>query len=188
MQPSSAAHPLGKPVSRFDLFAAFLKIGLLGFGGVAGWVRPILVEERGWLDDREFAELFGVSSVLPGANTVNFAVMFGDRHQGVLGAAIAVFGLLVGPLAVLIAVASLYDRFAALPEVRSALIGAAAATAGLVIGNAYKMTRAIRGDAFAVLVAGLTFASSAIFHFSLVATLAIIVPASLVVFTLLARR
>ncbi len=48
-------------------------------------------------------------------------------------------GLLVGPLTVLIGIASLYDRFATHTEVRSALIGAAAATAGLVIGNAYKM-------------------------------------------------
>ncbi len=167
---------------------AFLKIGLLGFGGVAGWLRPILVEERGWLSDHELAELFGAGSVLPGANAVNLAVMFGDRCQGVFGSAAAVSGILVGPLAVLIGVAILYDRFAALPEVKSALIGAAAATAGLVLGNAYKMTKAIRGDALAVVLAGLTFASSAVFHLSLVTTLAIFIPASLLAFTLSARR
>ncbi len=175
-------------VSRYALFCAFFKIGICGFGGVTGWVRPILVDERGWLDDRELAEFLGASSVLPGANTVNLAVMFGDRHQGVVGAAIAVVGLLVGPLTVLIGIASLYDRFATLPEVKSALIGAASTTAGLVIGNAYKMVRAIRADGLALLVAGLTFASSAVFHFSLLTTLAILVPTSLVLFTLSARR
>lgn len=179
---------LMRRVSRYALFCAFFKIGICGFGGVTAWVRPILVEERGWLDDRELAELLGASSVLPGANTVNLAVMFGDRRHGFVGAAIAVVGLLVGPLTVLIGIASLYDRFATHTEVRSALIGAAAATAGLVIGNAYKMIRAIRADGLALLVAGLTFASSAVFHFSLLTTLAILVPASLLLFALSARR
>lgn len=169
-------------VSHYALFCAFFKIGICGFGGVAGWVRPILVEERGWLDDHEFAELQGAASVLPGANTVNLAVMLGDRFQGASGALTAVCALLLAPLAILIAIASFYDQFAAHPAVRQALAGAAAATAGLVIGNAYKLVKAFAGQARAILVASLTFALTGIFHVSLMATLALMIPCSIALF------
>jgi chromate transporter len=169
------------------LFAAFFKIGLCGFGGVSGWVRPIIVEERRWLDDLEFAELLGAASVLPGANTVNLAIMLGDRFQGASGAATAVAGLLFAPLAILVCVASLYDQFAAQPAVKAALAGAAAATAGLVLGNAYKLLKAFAGDARVILIAALTFALTAILHFSLMTTLAVAVPCSLALFAVTRR-
>jgi len=186
MIPGFPSAPLSRRAPRVShraLFGAFFKIGLLGFGGVTGWVRPILVEERGWLDDRELAELLGFAHVLPGANTVNLAALLGDRHQGPLGALSALAGLLMAPILILIGIVLLYDRFDALANVNSALGGAAAVTAGLVIGNAGKMLHAIRADVLAILVAGAAFLAVGIFQLSLVATLAILVPASLFVFT-----
>ena len=88
-------------------------------------MRPIIVEERRWLNDLEFAELLGAASVLPGANTVNLAIMLGDRFQGASGAATAVAGLLFAPLAILVLIASLYDQFAAQPAVRRSAGGRA---------------------------------------------------------------
>jgi chromate transporter len=177
-----------KSVSHRDLFAAFFKLGLIGFGGVAGWVRRIVVEERGFLDEREFAEWLGFASVLPGANTVNLAVMLGDRYQGASGASAALLGLVLAPVIILIGIVSLFDHFAGQPDVNRALGGAAAATAGLVIGNAYKMIRTIRTDGLAILIAGLTFAAIGIWQFSLVASLAFIAPLSLIGFAASWRR
>jgi chromate transporter len=162
------------------LFSAFFKIGILGFGGVTGWVRQVLVEERGYLDDREFAGLLGVVSVLPGANTVNMAVMLGDRHQGLVGALFALAGLLLAPLLCLVAIATLYNHFSAIAGARHALAGAAAATAGLVFANAIKMGRGIGTGSRAILVAGTTFAAIGIFHLPLAASLLVIAPASLI--------
>jgi chromate transporter len=174
--------------SHFELFAAFFKIGLCGFGGVAGWVRPVMVEERSWLNDREFAELLGAANVLPGANTVNLAVMLGDRFQGPSGAVTAVFALMLAPLAILIGVVSLYGQFASHPAIKSALAGAAAATAGLVIANAYKLLLTLRGDRMAMLVAAFTFAAAGVLGLSLPTTLAVAVPASIALFALNGRR
>ncbi len=171
-----------------EIFVGFFKIGVCGFGGVGGWVRPIVVDERRWLNDREFAELHGAANVLPGANTVNLAVMLGDRFQGASGAATAVFALMLAPLAILVGVASLYAQFAVHPAVKSALAGAAAATAGLVIANAYKLLRALRGDVMAMLIAALTFAAAGILHLSLPITLALAAPASMALFAFNRRR
>jgi len=176
-------------VSHAALFAAFLKIGLLGFGGVAAWVRRILVEERGWLSEQEFVELFGISSVLPGANTLNLATMLGDRYQGISGALAALCGLMVIPLLILLPVVTLYDRFADLSDVKAAIGGAAAATSGLILGNGLKMGKQLaRVHRSSLGLALIVFAAAAFFHVPLVFTLAIMLPVSLVIMHFLEKR
>lgn len=177
-----------RSIPRRSLFLAFLEIGLCGFGGVAPWARRVIVEKRGWLSERDYAELLGVCSFLPGANTVNIAVVLGDRARGVSGSFCALAGLLVMPLAILIALAALYDRFSGLPDVKNALAGAAAATAGLVIGTAGKMMRNLKPDLVG-LVAGLgVFIAAGLLHISLLWTLAVAAPASMALIALGARR
>ena len=78
--------------TRMELFLGFMKIGMLGFGGVAAWAHRIIVDERGWLDDREFAEAFAVCQVLPGPNICNLAAFLGGRWGGIGGAALATIG------------------------------------------------------------------------------------------------
>jgi chromate transporter len=127
------------------LFLGFLKIGLMGFGGVASVARHVLVEERRWLSEREYAELIGLGQVLPGANTVNAAVMIGDRFAGMPGSLAALLGLMAMPLVVVTALALVYAGLAAAhPDLVVAVAGAAAAAAGLVIGTALKMARNLR--------------------------------------------
>jgi chromate transporter len=77
---------------RGELFLAYAKIGLLGFGGVAPWARHVIVEERCWLSEREYASILGIGQVLPGPNTVNSSIIIGDHFHGAVGAAIAVLG------------------------------------------------------------------------------------------------
>jgi chromate transporter len=133
-----------RPVTLKELFFGFLKIGLLGFGGVAPWARHIVVEKLGWLTEQEYISILGVGQVLPGANTVNVAVMIGDRFQGPVGACVSVLALMAMPLAILIVLASLYAQFSALPDVRAALQGSASAAGGLVIGTSAKMAINLR--------------------------------------------
>lgn len=177
-----------KSITHRDLFLTFAKIGLFGFGGVTAWLRRVLVEEQAWLEDREFAELFGLASTLPGANTVSVAVMLGDRHQGASGAVAAVTGLLAMPLLILAGIASLYDRFATLPDVKNAIAGAAAATAGLVIGNAFKMARNMKPDAVTYLIGLGVFICAGILQLPLLWTLLAIIPASILLLTIRNRQ
>lgn len=188
MDTASPAARAREPVTRLGLFTAFLKVGLLGFGGVAAWVRHIAVVERRWLSEVEFSELFGIASTLPGANTVNIATIFGDRSCGLSGAAAALAGLLGAPLLLLLAIASLYAGFSNFGDVQAALAGAAAAAAGLVIGSSLKMLRALASD---VAILGITagiFAASAFAHLSILLILAVAVPLSLVAVILQSRR
>src|ERR1700753_1360606 len=144
-----AATPLEQEAARpvpglFALFTGFLSLGLLGFGGIAPWARYIIVERRNWLSEKEYAEFIGIGQVLPGSNTVNAAILIGQRFHGALGAVVAVTALLLMPVLVVVMLAALYGRYADVPEVRDALAACAAAAAGLVIGTAIKMTIKLR--------------------------------------------
>jgi chromate transporter len=166
-------------VSRTELFLGFAKIGLLGFGGVAPWARHVIVGEERWLSEREYASILGVGQVLPGPNTVNSAVIVGDRFQGAAGALCAVLGLLCTPIAVLIGIALIYDRISGLPSVGAAIGAGAAAAAGLVIGTAIKMARRIAPSAAAVAVGFAAFAAVGLLHVPMALAIAVLGPISI---------
>jgi chromate transporter len=163
-------------VTHGALFFAFLKMGLLGFGGVAPWVRQVIVEERRWMDDREFASLLGLSQVLPGANTINTAVLVGDRFRGISGAAAAVFGLMAMPLAIAVAIVELYGAVSHNPYVAAAIAGAGAGAAGLVIGTGLRIARNLKLSPRIVVVTIVTFIAVGILRLPLVWVLVCLVP------------
>lgn len=139
-----AEAPVAQPPSKAALFAGYAKIGLLGFGGVAAMARHVIVEERRWLSERDYAETLALGQVLPGPNVGNSAILIGRRFHGAAGALIAMLALYAGPLAVLLALLTLWRAFADNPWVGAAVEGSAAAGAGLVLGLALKTATRLR--------------------------------------------
>lgn len=127
-----------------ELFMGYVKIGLLGFGGVGPWSRHVIVEERKWLSERDYAEVLGLGQILPGPNVGNASVMIGRRFHGLAGTLLATCGLYIGPLAILIALSILYEQFGTRPGVAPFMQGVAAAAAGMVMGMAIKMGQNLR--------------------------------------------
>jgi chromate transporter len=181
MQQNIVADAKPRQVSRNELFLGFLKIGLLGFGGVAPWARHVIIEERRWLTDKEFAEILGVGQILPGPNTMNAAIVIGDRFQGVAGVLLSLSGQMAVPLVIVTLLSLVYDRFASLPEVNAALVGAAAAAAGLVMGTRLKMARKIRPAPLPLLVAAATFVAVGLLQWPLVPVVIVVAPLGIAV-------
>jgi chromate transporter len=159
-------------VSKRELFVGFLKIGLLGFGGIAPWARHVIIEERRWLTEKEFAAILGIGQILPGPNTMNAAVMIGDRFQGVTGVLLCLVGQMAMPLVIVTTLAAVYQHFSVVPEVTAAVVGAA----GLVLGTALKMARKIKLTPLALLVGAMAFTAIAILGWPLVPVVAMLVP------------
>ncbi len=132
------------PRSPADLFFSFNRLALQGFGGVLAVAQIELVERKQWLTGEQFVELLSISQVLPGPNIANLALILGDRHFGWRGALAALAGLLLVPLAIVMALALLYARFAAQPMVAGALRGMGVVAAGLVIATALKLVGTLR--------------------------------------------
>ena len=96
---------------QLPLFLSFLIIGCTSFGGgLTAWIRRELVERRGWIDDQQFLSGYGLSQIVPGATNVNLAVLIGAQLRGVGGALVALAGLLLVPLAILLALGALLLR------------------------------------------------------------------------------
>jgi len=140
------------------LFLAFLSVGLSGFGGVLPFARRMLVDKRAWLTENAFNETLALCQTLPGPNIVNVSVVVGSRFAGWSGALAAAVGLMAAPVAIVLALASLYARYGALGRAPAMIAGLGAAAAGLVAATAAKMAwpivrrRPISAAPFIVLV------------------------------------
>ena len=166
------APPLNQPGSLRELFFAFNRLALQGFGGVLPVAQRELVERLRWLDKEQFVEMLAISQVLPGPNVVNLALMFGDRYFGVRGALTALAGMLLAPLVIVLALTVLYAQFADMPMVSGALRGMGAVAAGLVLSTGLKLLGTLRrnpmGLPLSLAFAALSFAATAWLRWPLV--------------------
>jgi chromate transporter len=121
------------------LFAAFLWVGLSGFGGVLPFARRMLVEKRAWLSEAAFAESLALCQTLPGPNIVNLTIVVGSRFAGPAGAIAAVSGLTAAPVAIVLVVADLYGRYGGVGRLPAMIAALGAAASGLVAATAAKM-------------------------------------------------
>jgi chromate transporter len=155
------------PPSLSALFFGFLSVGMYGFGGVLPWARRMVVDQKRWLTATEFTEMLGLCQFMPGGNIMNVTIALGARFHGAAGAATAFVGLMAGPVASVIALGVLYDRYGALPVVRHAFAGLAAAASALVLANALKIAGPLRSRPIGLGVAAATFVAIAVLHLPL---------------------
>jgi chromate transporter len=140
MSTTSGAPPAAHTVpSHADLFLAFFRITLSGFGGTLPWTRRMFVEEKRWMTAEEFNDNYALCQFLPGPNIVNLTAVFGSRMRGWSGAVAAWCGFLVLPFALMVTVGALYAQYGDMDALRRILGGIAAAAAGLLIATAAKM-------------------------------------------------
>jgi chromate transporter len=179
--PQAAKHnEPAPPPSLSELFAAFFKMALHGFGGVLPWARRTIVDDKRWMSAQEFNEAFAVSQFLPGANVVNLAVIFGGRLHGAAGAAVALAGLLLPPMAIVLALGALYTRFGDIEALQRVIGGVAAAAVGMIAGTVIKMTQPMLREGFgAIVIAVAAFVAVGLLRFSLPLVLLAMAPVSI---------
>ena len=163
-----------------QLFTGFLECALSGFGGVVAWAHRILVERRGWLSEREYADLLGLSQIMPGGNIVNIAILVGFRFQGLLGTLAALAGLLIVPFCLLLAVNVALSGPTIETISRPALRGAAPVVAGLALTAGLKMARAHHWSPSSLAFGGVTVVAIAVVQLPLLAVLAVLAPLRLI--------
>jgi chromate transporter len=116
-----------------SLFLTCLKVSLITFGGSAPLplLRDDLVEQRGILQDEDFASALAIGLITPGPNGL-FVIPIGYFVGGVAGALVAALALCVVAVSALI-ILWLHKWIAHLPATRAALRGIQAATLGLIL-------------------------------------------------------
>lgn len=161
-----------RPASRSEIFWAFTRLALQGFGGVLPVAQRELVERHRWYTPEEFVEEWGVAQVMPGPNVVNLSIIFGARHFGWTGALAATAGMLFFPMVVIIGIAIIYSNLADVPAVNGALRGMGAVAAGLIAGTSLKMAAVLKkhplGMPWVLSIATICFVMIALLKVSLV--------------------
>ncbi len=137
------------------LAAAFLRVGLLAFGGSTGVLAELehqLVQEHHWLSATEFADSFALGQLTPGPALlmVGFA---GFRIAGIAGAIVSMVAIFL-PSALLMCVAianwQLLRRSAWLNSARR---GLSAVAFGLTAAGAYSIVHLAVNDTVSTVVA-----------------------------------
>src|SRR5204863_1926933 len=125
--------------SLLELFVAFAKMSLAGFGGVLVWARRAIVEKHRWMTADEFNQTFALCHFLPGPNIVNLSVVFGSRFRGIAGGIAAFAGLVGPPMVVAMVLAALYARYGEIDALRRILAGVSCAAVGLLLATVLRM-------------------------------------------------
>ncbi len=163
--PADDADPTEEVTSR-ELFRTFGKIGLLSFGGPAGQIalmHRILVEEKGWLEEKRFLHALNFCMLLPGPEAMQLATYSGWLLRGVSGGILAGSLFVLPGVAVLLALSLIYVNYANMPPVASVFFGLKAAVLAIVLHALWKVaSRALRGPVTA-LIALIAFAALFVF-------------------------
>jgi chromate transporter len=139
-----------------EIFFVFLRLGATAFGGPAAHIavmRRMLVVERGWLSDAEFAELLGAASLLPGPTSTELAIFLGQRQGRGPGLLLAGAGFILPSAVATFAFAWAYVRFGSLPASGAALRGLQPAVVGVVLAALLPLGRGVLREALPILIA-----------------------------------
>ena len=96
-----------------ELFWAFARVGLLGFGGGPAMIPLIQVEVvdlRSWLTPAEFLDAFAFGNALPGPIATKMAGYTGFQVAGWAGATAALAGITAPTIAAMVLLFALYRR------------------------------------------------------------------------------
>ncbi|MGL5066598.1 MAG: chromate transporter [Sarcina sp.] len=97
-----------------NLFLTFLKIGMFGFGGgyaMIPFIEREVVINNTWITDVEFLDIIGISQMTPGPVAINTATFVGFRVNGIVGALVATFGVVIFSFIAVIFISKSMDKF-----------------------------------------------------------------------------
>jgi len=178
------------PPGLLELFVAFAKMSLAGFGGVLVWARRSIVDQHRWMTADEFNETFALCHFLPGPNIVNLSVVFGSRFRGIPGG-IAAFAGLVGPPVVIVTIlAALYARYGEIDALRRILGGVSCVAVGLLLAVVFRMMMPLfrKRDLVGLLILAAVFIAIGLLRLPLPAVLLVAIPLSIAITLVMQRR
>ena len=97
-----------------NLFFTFLNIGMFGFGGgyaMIPFIEREVVINNTWITDLEFLDIIGISQMTPGPVAINTATFVGFRVDGIVGALVATFGVVIFSFIAVIFISKSMDKF-----------------------------------------------------------------------------
>ena len=105
---------------------AFLRLGFVAFGGALAHIALMedeFVRRRAWLSHEEFVDRVGAVNLLPGPTSTEMVIYLGQLRGGFPGLLIAGTAFILPSARMLFAMACIYVRFGAMPQITGLLWG-----------------------------------------------------------------
>jgi chromate transporter len=104
-------------------------------------IRRQMVEQHGWITQRQFLSDYALSKMGLGINLVTLAGLIGSRIAGMRGIVVSVASLVLPAAAITIALTAGYTVIRDSPLVKAALDGAGPVAAGMTAGFAFTLAQ-----------------------------------------------
>ena len=105
-----------------EIAVSCLKLGTIGFGGIAGMVATIeeeMVVRRKWIDHQHFMDVLSASYIIPGPNAVEVVMHCGKERGGRLGLVVAGICYILPATLICLLFGFFYQKYSALPNVQN---------------------------------------------------------------------
>jgi chromate transporter len=148
LAPVASSATLGK------LLLFFLKAGSLTFGSglvIVPFLEQGLVQQYGWLDERQFLIAVAVGMISPGPVVIT-ATFVGYLVAGFWGALVSTIGIFLPSFILVLVAAPLLAKYRANPNVQGFVKGAYAAAIGTILGACILLGRIAIGDWLTALI------------------------------------
>lgn len=156
--------PAGKATKLKEIAFSCLKLGTIGFGGIAGMVATIedeMVVRRKWIDHQHFMDVLSTSYIIPGPNAVEVVMHCGKERGGRLGLVVAGICYITPAMLICLLFGYFYQQYSALPDVQHFIRGIRPATTALVIGTVFRLwNKTLKNNRVLIALCALVFACS----------------------------
>ena len=136
------------------LLLFFLKAGSLTFGSglvIVPFLQQGLVQQYGWLDERQFLIAVAVGMISPGPVVIT-ATFVGYLVAGFWGSLVATIGIFLPSFVFVLVAAPIVARYGGNPNVRGFVKGAYGAAIGTILGACFLLGRIAIGDWLTLLI------------------------------------
>lgn len=145
----------------WELFTAFVRIGVLTFGGGVAML-PMLekecIEKHQWATEDEMMDYFAVGQCTPGVIAVNTATFIGYKTRGNVGGIVATLGVVFPSFAIIVAMASVLKMFQDNVYVMKAFSGIRVAVCALMLSAVLRLAKKAVTNIPTAVVAVVSFA------------------------------
>jgi chromate transporter len=156
----SVLAPLATSSTLGKLLLFFLKAGSLTFGSglvIVPFLQQGLVQQYGWLDERQFLIAVAVGMISPGPVVIT-ATFVGYLVAGFWGSLVSTVGIFFPSFIFILVVAPLLARHGANPNVQGFVRGAYGAAIGTILGACFLLGKIAIGDWLTALIGAASLA------------------------------
>ena len=131
----------------FELLKTFFQIGFFTIGGGYAMIPLIerkVVDEKGWVSEKELLDLIAVAQSCPGIFAVNISIFIGLKRKGNKAAVVSAIGTCLPSFLCILAIALVFQQFRENADVEHFFHGIRPAVVALIALPVFRMAKSAK--------------------------------------------